>query len=73
VRLAEAEHGRSAAAQTMRTIRVIITQHLASQLAFKPVERGEDETRQFSVLSKQETGDRHHLAAGSGAHASNYQ
>jgi hypothetical protein len=45
----------------------------APQLALKPVEGGEDETRQFGVLSKQETGDRHHFATGSGAHASNYQ
>ena len=32
---------------------------LAPQLALKPVERGEDETRQFGVLSKESTGDGH--------------
>ncbi len=46
---------------------------LAPQLALKPVEGGEDETRQFGVLPKEETGDRHHFATGSGAHAGNHQ
>jgi len=46
---------------------------LAPQLPLKPVEGREDKTRQFGVLSKQETGDRHHFAPGSGAHARNHQ
>ena len=46
---------------------------LAPPLALKPVEGREDETRQFRVLSKEDAGDRHQFATGSGAHASNYQ
>ena len=45
----------------------------ASQLALKLVEGREDETRQFCVLSKKDTRDRHQFATGSGAHASNHQ
>src|SRR6266571_1080419 len=37
-----------------------------------PPTRG-NEARQLRVLSKQDTGDRHHLAPGIGAHTSNYQ
>ena len=32
---------------------------LAPQLALKPVEWGKDNTRQFGVFSKEDTGDRH--------------
>src|SRR5438105_15959762 len=46
---------------------------LAPQLPLKPVEGREDKTRQLGVLSKQDTGNRHHFATRSGAHASNYQ
>src|SRR5207249_7558975 len=46
---------------------------IASQLALKPVERREDEARQFGVLSKEDAGDRHHLTTGSGAHTGNHQ
>jgi hypothetical protein len=46
---------------------------LALPLALKPVEWGEDETRQFGVLSKKDTGDRHQFATGRRAHASYYQ
>jgi len=46
---------------------------LAPQRALKPVEGGEDETRQFGVLSKEEPGDCHHFATGRRAHASYYQ
>ena len=46
---------------------------LAPQLPLKPVEGREDKTRRLGVLSKQDTGNRHHFATRSGAHASNYQ
>jgi hypothetical protein len=46
---------------------------LAPQLALKLVERGEEETRQLGVLSKEETWDRHYFATGHRAHASYYQ
>ena len=46
---------------------------LAPQLSLKPVEGREDDTRQFGVLSKEEAGDRHQFATGSGAHTSNHQ
>ena len=40
---------------------------LAPELALKPVQGGEDDTRQFGVRSKEDTGDRHYLATKSGA------
>jgi len=46
---------------------------LAPQLALKPVEGREDDTRQFSGLPKEKTRDRHYFATRSGAHASNHQ
>lgn len=46
---------------------------LAPPLALQPVEGREDETCQFGVLSKEDAGDRHEFATGSGAYASNHQ
>ena len=46
---------------------------LTPQLPLKPVEGRKDKTRQLGVLSKQETGNRHHFATGSSQHPSNQQ
>ena len=46
---------------------------LVSQLALKLVERRENEACKLGVLSKEQTRNRHHFAAGSGADTSNYQ
>src|SRR2546422_10737162 len=46
---------------------------LAPQFALKSVEGGEDQTRQFGVLSEEGAGDGHHVTTGIGAHASNHQ
>ncbi len=46
---------------------------LALQFALKSVERRKDKTRQFGVLPKEKTGNRHQLATGGGTHASDHQ
>src|SRR5207237_10423852 len=46
---------------------------LAPQLVLKPIQGREDETCQFGVLSKEDTGDCHYFATGSSAHTGNHQ
>jgi hypothetical protein len=46
---------------------------LVSQLAFKVIERREDEARKLGVLPKKQIWNRHDFAARSGARTGNHQ